>query len=309
MQHLHSLDHVQLSSAWISIGSFDGVHRGHQSLVKNLVDEAHRAGHPAVIITFFPHPVVVLRKVTDPHYLSSPEERAALLAKSGIDLLITLPFTLELAAVSAADFMQRLSERLGVRQLWVGADFALGRNREGSVSRLREIGEHMGFDVRVIDPVLDEHEVISSSLIRAAVRAGRVREAARMLGRNYTISGEVIHGDGRGHSLGIPTANVAYWPQRLLPAYGIYANLVNLDNQRIPAVSNVGIRPMFENPQLGPQVEAHILDFDQDLYGKEITIEFVEYLRAEQKFASISALLGQIQKDIHIAREVLKYAG
>lgn len=309
MLHLHSLDQVQLDSAWLSIGSFDGIHRGHQALVKNLVDEAHRAGHPAVIITFYPHPVVVLRNITDPYYLTSPDERATLLADSGIDHLVTLPFTPELATVSAADFMEMLSFRLGLRQLWVGADFALGRNREGDVPRLRQIGEQLGFDVRVVNPVLDHHEIISSSLVRAAVRAGRVREAARMLGRNYTVSGEVIHGDGRGHSLGIPTANLSYWSQHLLPAFGIYANWVNIGNERLPAVSNVGIRPMFLNPQMAPQVEAHILDFNQDLYGKEITIEFVEYLRAEHKFASVSALLEQIQNDIQIARKVLTYAG
>jgi riboflavin kinase / FMN adenylyltransferase len=308
MQHLRSLDHVQLESSWITIGSFDGVHRGHQALVKNLVDVAHRSGSPAAIITFFPHPAVVLRNISDPYYLSSPDERAELLAELGVDYLITLPFTPELAAVSAKDFMQMLSTHLGLRRLWVGSDFALGRNREGDVPRLRQIGETLGFEVQVVNPITENGETISSSLIRTMLRAGRVSEAARLLGRNYAVPGEVIHGDGRGRSLGIPTANLAYWPQRLLPAFGIYANWLCIGSQCFPAVSNVGIRPMFVKPGSGPQVEAHVLDFDQDLYGQEVSLEFVEFIRSEQKFPSVDAMLEQIKLDILWAREVLKHA-
>jgi riboflavin kinase/FMN adenylyltransferase len=308
MQHLRSLDHVQLESTWITIGSFDGVHRGHQALVRNLVAEAHAAGSPAGIITFFPHPVIVLRNISDPYYLTSPEERAELLAELGVDYLITLPFTRELAAVSAADFMQMLSNHLGVRRLWVGSDFALGRNREGDVNRLRQIGETLGFDVQVINPVAVDGETISSSLVRAAVREGRVSDAARMLGRNYAISGEVIHGDGRGHLLGIPTANLSFWSQRLLPAFGVYANWLQIGSQRLASVSNVGIRPMFENPDIGPQVEAQVLDFDQKLNGQDVTLEYVEFIRGEHKYDSIDALLEQIQLDIGWARKVLHHA-
>jgi riboflavin kinase / FMN adenylyltransferase len=308
MQHLRSLDHVQLESSWITIGSFDGVHRGHQALVKNLVDEAHRSGSPAAIITFFPHPAAVLRNISDPYYLSSPDERAELLADLGVDYLITLPFTPELAAVSAKDFMHMLSANLGLRRLWVGSDFALGRNREGDVPRLRQIGETLGFEVQVVNPITENDETISSSLIRTMLRAGRVSEAARLLGRNYAVPGEVIHGDGRGRSLGIPTANLAYWPQRLLPAFGIYANWLCIGSQCFPAVSNVGIRPMYEKPGSEPQVEAHVLDFDQDLYGQEVTLEFVEFIRDEQKFPSVDAMLEQIKLDILWAREVLKHA-
>jgi riboflavin kinase / FMN adenylyltransferase len=308
MQHLRSLDHVQLHSTWVTIGSFDGVHRGHQALVKSLVEQAHQAGSPALVITFFPHPAVVLRNISDPFYLTSPDERAELLSGLGVDYLITLPFSRELAAVSAGDFMQMLSSKLGLRNLWVGSDFALGRNREGDVPHLRQIGETLDFDVQVVEPVLENGEVISSSQIRAALSSGNVAEAARLLGRWYSITGEVVHGDGRGHSLGIPTANLSYWSQRLLPAFGIYANWVIAGEQRLPAVSNVGVRPMFLNPEIGPQVEAHILDFSQDLYGQVITVEFVEYLRSEQKYDSVDDLLAQIQKDIQKTREVLQHA-
>jgi riboflavin kinase / FMN adenylyltransferase len=305
MQHLRSLEHVHLDSAWITIGSFDGVHRGHQALIKRLVAEAHRAGHLAVVVTFFPHPAVVLRNISTPYYLTTPEEQADLLAALGVDYLVTLTFDRALAGVSATDFVQMLSTHLGLRQLWVGSDFALGRNREGDVPRLRQIGESLGFDVHIMEPEMEEGEIISSSLVRAALKAGRVKEAARLLGRNYSVTGIVIHGDGRGHQLGIPTANLSIWSQRLLPAFGIYATWVWAGGQRLPSVSNVGIRPMFENSDITPRVEAHLLDFDQDLYGQELTLEFVDYHRGEQKFSSIEAMLEQIKYDILWAREVL----
>jgi riboflavin kinase / FMN adenylyltransferase len=306
MQHLRSLDHVQLESAWITIGSFDGVHRGHQVLVKNLVEQAHQSGNPAVVVTFFPHPAVVLRNISDPYYLTSPEERADLLAELGVDYVVTLPFTRDLAAVTAADFMQSLVTQLGVRSLWVGSNFALGRNREGDVNRLSQIGESLGFTVKVVEPVLDDGETISSSQVRSLLREGRVREAARLLGRNYSITGEIVHGDGRGHTLGIPTANLSVWSQRLLPAFGIYANWIQIGDQRLPAVSNVGIRPMFVNEDPTPRIEAHILDFNQDLYGQQATLEFVDYHRGEHVYVSVAALLEQIERDILWAREVLK---
>jgi riboflavin kinase / FMN adenylyltransferase len=148
------------------------------------------------------------------------------LAALGVDYLVTLTFDRALAGVSATDFVQMLSTHLGLRQLWVGSDFALGRNREGDVPRLRQIGESLGFDVHIMEPVMEEGEIISSSLVRAALKAGRVKEAARLLGRNYSVTGIVIHGDGRGHQLGIPTANLSIWSQRLLPAFGIYATWV-----------------------------------------------------------------------------------
>jgi riboflavin kinase / FMN adenylyltransferase len=308
MQHLRSLDHVQLESAWITIGSFDGVHRGHQTLISRLVEEAHQSGHLAVVVTFFPHPAVVLRNISDPYYLTSPEERADLLAQLGVDYLVTLPFDRELAAVSAADFMQMLSTHLGLRRLWVGSDFALGRNREGDVPRLQMIGKDLGFEVQVMEPVLENGETISSSHVRAALQEGQVGEAARLLGRNYSVTGEVVHGDGRGHLLGIPTANLSIWPQRLLPAYGIYATWVQFADQRLPSVSNIGIRPMFQSEDKSPRVEAHLLDFNQDLYGQVLTLEFVKFLRNEEKYSSIDALLEQIKQDIILAREVLNHA-
>jgi riboflavin kinase / FMN adenylyltransferase len=228
--------------------------------------------------------------------LTAPEERADLLAQLGVDYLVTLPFDRTLAAVSAADFMQMLSTHLGLRQLWVGSDFAFGRNREGDVPRLREIGGELGFDVQVMEPVLESGEIISSSLVRSALREGHVREAARLLGRSYSVTGEVIHGDGRGHSLGIPTANLSIWPQRLLPAFGIYATWTWLGGQRLPSVSNVGIRPMFTTQEAVPRVEAHLLDFDRDIYGQELTLEFVDYARGEENYSSVDALLAQIKK-------------
>ncbi len=308
MQQFHPLESYHLNSSWITVGSFDGVHRGHQALVRELVEGAQFAGVPAVAVTFFPHPAVVLRNLQGPYYLTNPEERAELLAALGVDYVITLPFNRALASLSAMEFMQRLKTHLGLRALLIGPNFTLGRNREGNVNRLEEIGKELGYRVTVVGPITEDGQVVSSSEVRQALQAGNVSRAAELLGRRYSIPGTVVHGDARGRSIGLPTANLEVWPQRILPANGVYATWVLLDGERMPAVTNVGVRPTFENQPATPQVEAHLLDFNRDLYHQEIQVEFVEYLRPEEWFPSADAMMEVVKKDIERSREVFAHA-
>lgn len=306
MQHFQSIDPIQLKNAWVTIGSYDGVHLGHQKILKKLVRDAHTHNNPAVVVTFYPHPAVVLGKTTNSGYLSTPDERAALLGDFGVDVVITLRFTRDLAALSALDFMQLLSDHLGVSHLLVGYDFALGRQREGNVDRLREIGSQLGYQLDVFDPVEVDDSPVSSSQIRRLIRAGEVQSAARLLGQLYSVEGTVIHGDGRGKSLGFPTANLEYWTERVMPVNGIYATWAWVEGVRYPSVSNLGLRPTFENTPLIPQLEAFLMDFSGNIYGKTIKLEFVDYLRPEIKFSAVAELIDQMNRDKVEALEVLR---
>jgi riboflavin kinase / FMN adenylyltransferase len=308
MQHLYSLENLHLKSTWVTIGAFDGVHRGHQALIRPLVEAAHQAGRQVVVLTFFPHPVVVLRGLQGPFYLNSPEERAEQLGKLGVDYVITLNFTRQLAALSASEFIELASKHLGLERLWVGDDFALGRNRQGDIPTLKQLGQKYGYQVEVISKVDLKGEAVSSSRIRSLLGLGDVSQAARLLGRWYGITGQVIHGDGRGKGLGIPTANLDYSPERILPAFGIYATWTFIDGVRYRSVTNVGIRPTFTNINNNVQIEAFLMDFDRDLYGSSIRLDFVEYLRQEERFESIQALVNQMHADIQKAEEVLANA-
>jgi riboflavin kinase/FMN adenylyltransferase len=305
MRHFQSLEEVSSTKSWVTIGSFDGVHRGHQQVLQDMVKGAHAAGSPAVAVTFFPHPISVLRGLNGPFYLTNSEEKAALIAAQGVDTLITLPFTRELANVSAQDFMSNLKRQLGLEQLWVGFNFTLGRNREGDIPTLTRIGDLLDYRLEVIQPITIDSEIVSSSLIRGQLAKGDVAHANRLLGRPYSVPGEVVAGDGRGRTIGIPTANLDTWPERLLPATGVYATWAWLGATRVQAVTNVGVRPTFTPGETVQHVEAHLLDFHQDLYGRMLRLEFVERLRGEVRFASVDALLTQIQADIQQAKGIL----
>jgi riboflavin kinase/FMN adenylyltransferase len=308
MQHLYSLENLHLKSTWVTIGAFDGVHRGHQALIRPLVEAAHQAGREVVVVTFFPHPVVVLRGLKGPFYLNSPEERAELLGELGVDYVVTLNFTRQVAALSAREFIELIAAHLGLERLWVGYDFALGRNRQGDIPTLRELGKEFGYQVEVVSKVDLNSEVVSSSRIRSLLGQGDVSQAARLMGHWYSFSGRVIHGDGRGKSLGIPTANLDYSPERILPAFGIYATWTWVDGVRYSSVTNVGIRPTFKNINNNVQIEAYLMDFDRDIYDTTIRLDFVEYLRQEERFENIQALVDQMHKDVQKAREVLPNA-
>lgn len=304
MQHLYQLDDVRLERpSVVTIGVFDGIHRGHQALIRQLVSNAHNAGRLAVAITFFPHPDILLRGLQGRYYLHTPQEKAELLGELGIDTVLTLAFNDELRHVRAADFVDALVDRLKLASLWVGADFAMGYQREGNVAFLQAQGAAKGFEVKVVDLVLVDGEVISSTAIRQALEAGQVEQAANWLGRGYTVTGEVIHGEKRGRSIGIPTANVSVWSEKVIPANGVYAGWAWVGGERFMAMTNVGVRPTFDGQ--GITVEAHLLDFDRDIYGQTMTVSFETRLREEKRFNGIQELIAQIHADIDAGREFL----
>ncbi len=312
MIHFRSFDEANLNNSFATIGAYDGVHLGHQVILKSLVQSAHAAGCPAVVVTFFPHPVVVLREISDSIYLNTPEERAVLLGELGVDAVLTLPFDRAMAAWSAEEFMQKMSERLGLRELWIGDDFALGRNRQGNIPTLREIGKKLGYSLHVIDEVSGSGQRISSRRIRELVRQGEVAQAAELMGRPYALQGLVTHGYGRGRGLGFPTANVAYWPGKITPAFGVYATWTWINGEqeqkkRISSVTSVGVRPTFDPPDAPPRVEAYLIDFEGDLYDQEVRVEFLKFLRPELRFDSAQTLINQMVIDTKNAREVLAH--
>jgi len=287
----------------LTIGAFDGVHLGHQALVNHIMGRARATDRLGALITFHPHPAVVLAPDRAPQYMTTPGEKVALLAGLGLDLMVLLPFDRHVATTPARDFVQALSRHLRVRELWVGADFALGRNREGDAGCLRRLGQDLGYELHVIEPLLVKGETISSSRIRALLREGSVEQAARLLGRYPSLSGEVVAGAHRGHGLGFPTANLEIRPERAVPADGVYAVFALLGSERHQAVANVGVRPSFDNGHR--TVETHLLDFDQDIYGCDLVVEFVARLRSERRFVDIADLITQIQRDSEAARRIL----
>jgi riboflavin kinase/FMN adenylyltransferase len=303
--HIYSLSDIHLTTpSIVTIGVFDGVHLGHQRLVQRLVQEARASGRTSVVITFFPHPDVVLKGVTGRYYLTTPDERARLLLDLGVDLVVTHPFDDEVRHMRAADFVDRLRAHLNLSALWVGRDFALGYKREGDVDFLRAQGQIKGFEVEVVDLESgDQGMVISSTRVREALVTGDVAQMAVLLGRYYSVSGEVVHGDHRGRLLGFPTANLHVWEYQLLPSNGIYACWAYVEGRRLMAMTNIGIQPTFVGQDL--KVEAYLLDFEGDLYGQTVRLDFVEWLRPEERFDSIDALIAQIQRDVDRGRELL----
>jgi riboflavin kinase/FMN adenylyltransferase len=300
MQHYRSLTEASLQGARLTVGVYDGVHRGHQEIIRRVT-----AGSPSVVLTFHPHPASVLGG-HEIKCLTTPDERADLLAALGVDAVITEPFTRDLASVSAYEFMARLKRHLGLEHLFIGYDFALGKGREGNAARLTEIGRELGFTVEVVPAVSDESGVISSTEIRKLVSRGDVAEAALLLGHPYQIGGPVIHGDHRGRTIGFPTANLDYPMQKALPPNGIYACWAWLGDERFAAAINVGLRPTVHDDQTIPNVEAYLLDFDREIYGQHLRLDFVARLRDELKFPSLDALIEQMHRDVQKTRHILK---
>jgi len=304
MQHYHSLEEVTLQKSWLTVGVFDGVHRGHQEMIKALTTGAHANGAPAVVLTFDPHPAKVFGR-GDIKLLTLPDERAKLLGEMGVDVVITHPFNRDVANITAKDFMLRMKERLGLEYLVLGYDSALGKNREGNVTRLTEIGQELDYAVQAVPALSDESGVISSTEIRKLISTGNVEEAARLMGHPYSLHGPVIRGDGRGKRINVPTANIDYSREKMIPANGIYACWAYLQGERYRAAINIGFNPTFTPDKQIPNVEVHLLDFDREIYGQDIRLEFVARLRDELKFDSVEALVEQIWKDVAKTREIL----
>jgi riboflavin kinase/FMN adenylyltransferase len=286
---------------------FDGVHRGHQALIGSMVEAAHAAGCSAVVVTFNPHPAEVLRGRQPSFYLTQPETRAQLIGQLGADWVVTHPFNVEVSRVTAAEFVDRLLQHARMQEFWAGPDFALGHRRQGTVEYLTEQGAAKGFRVRVIEPRTNGGTIISSSAIRAALREGKVEAAAAYLGRPYAITGTVVPGAKRGREIGVPTANLDIGPDLAYPAYGVYACRARLNGQSWAAATSVGVRPTFETSGL-PTIEAHLIDFGGDVYGRPLTLEFLARLRPELKYGSVEALVDQMRLDIQQTREIVSAA-
>jgi len=304
-QVFSSLDDATVNRAWLTIGSFDGVHLGHQYLIRQLVLGAHAADAPAVVLTFHPHPVVVLRGITGDVYLTLPEERMNLFLELGVDVVIVEPFTLELSKTSAQDFIIHLKNRLDLQHLLIGHDFALGHDREGTFEVLCKLGQEFRFQVEQINPVQYNHEVISSRRIRSLLETGDVSRVAKWLGHPYRVSGTVVPGDHRGRTIGIPTANLAVASGKIRPAIGVYACQAWVEGKAWAAAVNIGVRPTFDGQGTALHVEAHLLDYSGDLYGQTISLDFIERLRGEQRFPDIQTLVAQINLDIQRTRKII----
>jgi riboflavin kinase/FMN adenylyltransferase len=300
-----SLDGVNIGNTWLTIGSFDGVHIGHQQLIGELINNAHQAGGKSVVLTFHPHPAVILRGRTGAFYLTPPPEKTKLLDELGADIVITHPFTYELSQSSAREYITYLMDHLGFHQLWVGYDFALGKGREGNVPYLKLLGEEFGYTVHIVDPVTSDGKIVSSSLIRNLLSGGEVANANKLLARSYRVEGIVVHGDGRGKRIGIPTANLETGDEKLIPDTGVYACMAQIQGKYWLAAVNVGTRPTFEDTDQKSHVEAHILDFSSELYGQEIALEFIERLRGEIRYQSVEELIKQIYTDITQTRVII----
>lgn len=294
------------AGAWITIGSFDGVHLGHQELIKALVDGAKRDNCPSAVVTFFPNPIVLLRNIKEPFYLTLPEEKDKILSQLGVDSILTIYFNHVVSRLSPRDFVSTLHQQLKFTCLLIGYDFRLGADRAGGISTLEELGQEMGFCVRAIDPLEQGSQPVSSSSVRATIKKGDVHAAKEMLGYPYFIEGQVIHGDGRGKHIGLPTANVSVWEGKLLPENGVYAAFTLLDGKMYPAVVSIGIRPTFYEMPIEKTIEVHILKFSDQIYDKNLTIQFISRLREERKYGSVSELMDQVRKDICETEEVLK---
>lgn len=280
----------------IAIGVFDGVHLGHQHLLRSMVAEARSVGLRTAVLTFFPHPKVVIRNIEGRVYLTRLERRVELLGALGIDLIIVHPFDDRVRQTRAAAFVDQLDRHVGLGQIW-GGGFSLGYQREGTFEFLSELGSERGFTVHQIDELVQwKGEPVSSSRIRRALAAGDIEDVNGCLGRPFAVSGEVIMGDQRGRTIGFPTANLAVWNQQLLPANGVYATFAQLEDERHLAATNVGVRPTVADPRLA--VEAYLLGFDREIYGQTLSLDFISRIRDERKFNGLEALQAQIAADV-----------
>ncbi|MDO8723920.1 MAG: bifunctional riboflavin kinase/FAD synthetase [Syntrophales bacterium] len=295
----------EFREAFITIGNFDGVHLGHRLIFQKLIPEARKENRKALLITFVPHPKMLLHPERRPFYLlTTIEEKIKLLEALGLDALILIPFTLEYAQTTAESFiLDVLWKNLQVRKIFIGHDYSFGKDKRGNEGMLTAFGKKLGFEVAVINAVATGDTIISSTRIRAAILEGDVKTAAMLLGRPYNVSGTVIEGKRRGAALGFPTANIK--PNKeLLPAKGVYAAIVNLEGKRYNGVLSIGLNPTFGDVRLS--MEAHLMDFSGDIYGKYVDVLFIERIREERKFPGPEMLSLQIKKDAEEARGILK---
>jgi riboflavin kinase/FMN adenylyltransferase len=288
----------------VSVGVFDGLHLGHRTLISELVQQARSKNLLSAVITFKKHPMALLDPGEAVPSLTSLTERIRLLKEMGVDIVITLTFSHELAELGAQSFVLLLQGHLKMQGMILGWDFALGRHREGSLETLHDLGKKLGFSTKVVGPVKYGEEVISSTTIRRALSGGEIEKANAMLGRPYSLEGSVVTGEGRGTLLGYPTANLDLDPVQALPSDGIYATLAYFDGRTYPSATFIGRRPTFGGAER--TVEVQVLDFTGNLYRKNIKIDIIERLRGVEKFPDAASLKEQIEKDILSVRKRLE---
>ncbi len=293
-----------LKNPVLTIGNFDGVHKGHSALFDRVKAIAKKIDGTSVVMTFNPHPIKVMKPGNGPPLITPFRQKMSLIADAGIDVIIAIPFNPEFARISAKDFIREiLVNRIGVKEIVVGYDYSFGKGRSGNIKLLRAMGKELGYKVHVVEPVHLNDTLVSSTSVRNLVKEGNLKEAKRLLGRDYRISGTVKKGMGRGGSaLGFPTANLL--PEdELIPKKGVYAVLVYIERKKYQGVCNIGNNPTFGGVSLS--IETHILDYSGDLLGREITIVFIHRLREEKTFSGIKELTDQITEDIKKARKLL----
>jgi len=294
-----------LKSPVLTIGNFDGVHRGHLALFEMVKEKARTIGGQSVVMTFEPHPIRLMKPGNGPPLITPTGQKLNLIAQAGIDVIFCISFTREFAAISARYFVEHiLVEKIGIRELVVGYDYAFGHGREGNIDMLREMGDELGFALHVVDPVAVDDILVSSTSIRNLIGEGRLAEAKKLLGRDYQVAGTVVRGKNRGaRVLGYPTANLQLVDE-LIPKGGIYAVRVHIDDWVYNGLTNIGYNPTFHNGQFS--VETYILDFSGDLLGQTIQVDFIQRIRDEKAFDSPKALAEQIAKDVIQAREIFE---
>lgn len=292
----------------VTVGVFDGVHRGHRQLIARAVERAHERGLPAVVVTFDPHPAELIRPGTHPARLSTLDRRAELVAEAGADVFCVIPFTEALSRMAPAGFAHEvLVDRLHAAVVVVGSNFTFGHRAEGDVGTLAELGRRFGFACEALDLVSDHDVTFSSTYIRSCIDAGAVRDAAHALGRWHRVDGVIVHGHKRGRDLGYPTANVASPPHTAIPADGVYAGWFRIGDRRLMGAVSVGTNPTFSGRVR--TVEVYVLDVDENFYGHEVGVEFVERLRGQEHYDGIEALVAQMSRDVATCREILTAAG
>lgn len=305
MDMIHHMDDLQhpLENPVLTIGNFDGVHKGHLALFNKVKERARAIHGQAVVMTFDPHPLKIMKPGNGPLLITPTPQKLELIARSGMDLILCLPFSREFAAISAESFIRDiLVKRIGLREIVVGYDYSFGNRREGNIDLLKEMGKNLNYQVHVVEPILINGTLVSSTSIRNLVREGNLSVAKELLGRDYQISGTVVKGADRGgRLLGFPTANLLLQDE-LLPPTGVYAVTVFVEDRFFYAVTNIGHNPTFGNNALS--IETHILDFSGDLLGKTIKINFLYPLRKEKTFKSIEELSSQIALDVRHAKSL-----
>jgi len=293
----------KFSRTVMTIGNFDGVHRGHQALIGRLIERAREIEGKSVVFTFHPHPLKVMAPEKCPPLINLPPQKISLFEKLGVDIVVNQEFTREFALQSPRDFVELiLCKPLHPVEIFVGSDFRFGKAREGNIDCLQKLGAEFGFEVRIVDPITYKEVIVSSTLIRKLLAEGRIEEASEFLGRSYAITGTVVKGDARGRELGFPTANVRTENDIILRK-GVYAVKVHCLRQTFDGVTNIGLRPTFNKDTL--TIEVFIFDFDDDCYEQPITLEFVARLRDEKAFKGPDDLVAQIQKDVVEAQRIL----